>query len=109
MIKPTVGRVVHFTPSSTDPIVKNGDQKLAAIIACIWSDICVNLVVFDANGNPTNRTSVLLIQDGAPLPDGGYYCEWMDYQKGQAGKTEELEEKLDTLSGDTPEVEELLP
>jgi hypothetical protein len=56
----------------------------------VWSDTCVNLVVFNANGVPYNRTSVLLVQDANPVP-GSQYCEWMPYQKGQAAKTEALE------------------
>lgn len=91
---PTVGRVVWFTPSVNDNISRNGDQKLAAIITCVWSDTCVNLSVFDANGAVHSRTSVPLLQDDMTKPDG-YYCEWMPYQKGQAAKTEELEKKLE--------------
>jgi hypothetical protein len=92
MIKPTVGRAAHFHPAANDQaICKGGEQPLAAIIAHVWSDTCVNLVVFDANGHSWSRTSVLLIQDDGPIPEGGYYCAWMPYQKGQAAKTEELE------------------
>lgn len=96
MIKPTVGRVVLYTPSkgSTDAVIAHGSGKLAAIVTNVWSDTCVNLVVFDGNGVPHSRTSVLLLQDDNPVPEGGFYCEWMPYQKGQAAKTEELEKKL---------------
>jgi len=96
MIKPTVGRVVLYTPNqgSPDETLAKGTGKLAAIITNVWSDTCVNLAVFDANGIATNRTSVLLVQEGNPIPTGGFYCEWMEHQKGQAAKTEELEEKL---------------
>lgn len=91
MIKPTVGRVVWYWPAPSDSIVGNdGSQPLAALVAHVWSDTCVNLAVFDANGSPTNRTSVLLVQEGNPRPDSGF-CEWMPYQKGQAAKTEALE------------------
>lgn len=96
MIKPTVGRVVHYRPGNADidgAMVRNGDQPLAAIITCVWSDSCVNLVVFDANGVLHSRTSVLLLQDGNPRPRGSF-CEWMPYQKGQAAKTDELEKEL---------------
>lgn len=90
MIKPTVGRVVLYTPSSADnTIAKLDNQPLAAIVACVWSDTCVNLAVFDSNGVATNRTSVLLIQDDAPKPSGGNYAEWMPYQIGQAKKAAE--------------------
>lgn len=102
MIKPTVGRVVWYTPS------KNAEgryqfpcltgQPLAAIIACVHSDIMVNLVVFDANGDSHGVCSVDLIQDGQPKPDNGFYCEWMPYQKGQAAKTEQLEKQINSGS-----------
>ncbi|MBV8666712.1 MAG: hypothetical protein JO269_09530 [Burkholderiaceae bacterium] len=87
MIKPSIGRVVWFHPSLSDLSLAKGDgQPLAAIVAHVWSDTCVNLAVFDANGVSTSRTSVLLVQDDNPVPDGGYYCEWMPYQKQQAEK-----------------------
>lgn len=85
MIKPTVGRVVWFFPISQDQLPKNGKEPLAAMITCVWSDTCVNLVVFDANGHPHGGyTSVLLHQEGSPIPDGGYYATWMPYQKAVA-------------------------
>lgn len=92
MIQPTVGRVVWFYPSGAKPT----DQPLAAMIVCVWSDTCVNLAVFDKSGNPMVNppTSVLLIQEGNPVPSGGFYCTWMPYQKGQAQKTEALEKQL---------------
>lgn len=93
MIQPTIGRVVWYHPTPGENIVGNdGAQPLAAIVAHVWSDTCVNLAVFDANGASTNRTSVLLVQEGNPVPGCGY-CEWMPYQKGQAAKTEALEAK----------------
>ena len=103
MIKPAAGRVVLFTPAANDAIRRNGDQKLAAIIASVWSDTCVNLAVFDANGIPTSRTSVFLVQDAAPAPES-CYCEWMDYQKGQARKTEELEAIIEASTNADPAV-----
>ncbi len=101
MIKPTVGRVVWYTPSRHIDVNGNtiyqfpclAGQPLAAIVACVHSDSMVNLTVFDANGESHGACSVDLIQDGQPKPDGRY-CEWMPYQKGQAAKTEQLEQKL---------------
>lgn len=87
LIPPTVGRVVWFHPAANS--AESGfappaaGTPLAAIVARVWSDTCVNLTVFDANGAPHSRTSVLLVQDGQLVPDG-YYCEWMPFQKGQA-------------------------
>lgn len=87
MIKPTIGRVVWFTPSSNSTeagfTASDPAQKCAAIVAYVWADDMVNLHVIDHNGNGHSRTSVRLVQENEPKPDG-YYCEWMPYQIGQA-------------------------
>lgn len=90
MIKPTVGRVVWYWPSGPA-----GTQPLAAIIAHVWSDTCVNLAIFNASGAPmdTPPTSILLLQEGNERPSGGHFCEWMPYQIGQAKKHAEPEAK----------------
>lgn len=94
-IIPTVGRVVWYYPTGYDDIAAptNAQCPLAAIIAHVWSDSCVNLAVFDTNGVSHSRTSVLLVQEGENRPSGGF-CEWMPYQKGQAAKTDELKAAL---------------
>jgi hypothetical protein len=89
MIKPTIGRVVWFHPAGSSP----EEQPNAAIIAHVWSDTCVNLAIFDANGAASNQTSVFLYQDAGERPSS-QYAEWMPYQQGQAAKTEALEAKL---------------
>jgi len=95
MIKPTIGRVVWFHPASNSNESGFAPAPIcAAIVAYVHSDACVNLAVFDANGNSHSKTSVTLVQDGEPPPEYGYYCEWMPYQKGQAAKTEALESQL---------------
>jgi len=98
VIKPTVGRVVWYFPTGKSEA--SGDQPLAAIIACVWSDTCVNLAIFDGNGVPMPKppTSILLVQEGNPVPSGGNYCTWMPYQKGQAAKTEAVEKQLAAAS-----------
>lgn len=95
MIKPSNGRVVWFTPSSQNGAANfaSGSQ-LAAIVAHVHSDRCVNLAVFDANGVPHSRCSVPLLQDDDPRPEHGYFAEWMPHQLGQAKKTEAAEAKL---------------
>mgnify|MGYP003494857881 CR=1 FL=1 len=82
MIPPTVGRVVWFYPKGHPSYA----QPLAAIVAHVWSDTCVNLAIFDANGRPMPEppTSVLLVQPGSEAPSGGLYCSWMPFQVGQA-------------------------
>lgn len=90
MIEPTVGRVVHYHPSDIDRsemTVNNAGQPMAAMVAYVWSDRLVNLVVHDHAGHVHSRTSVALLQDDDPPPEGWRYCEWMTYQKGQAAKT----------------------
>jgi len=91
MITPTVGRVVWYHPASNDftpgfihPV---DGQPLAAIVARVVDDGCVNLTVFDAAGVPWSRQYVPLIQEGEDVPADGY-AEWMPYQKGQAKKAE---------------------
>lgn len=83
MIKPTVGRVVWYTPCPDDSFPTIAGQPLAAIIAAVWDDTRVNLLVIDANGITHNLKSVLLVQEDAERPVTGF-CEWMPYQKAVA-------------------------
>lgn len=85
MIKPTLGRIVHYHPSTNS----NGSgftptELCAAIIVHVENDGLVNLTVFDKVGAPHGRTNVLLIQEDNEIPAGGHYCEWMPYQKDVA-------------------------
>lgn len=99
MIKPTIGRIVWYTPCDSDRVTLtqyDPEQKLAAIVTHVWGERCVNLAVFDSNGTVHQKTSVQLVQDGDPCNTLGGYAEWMPYQKGQAAKTEALEQKLAT-------------
>jgi hypothetical protein len=90
MIKPTVGRVVWFYKYATGQGHKG---PLAALVAWVHSDMCVNLAVSDENGNMRSETSVRLIQENDEVPQSDY-CGWMPYQVGQAKKTEALESQL---------------
>jgi len=99
MIKPTVGRVVWYYPDGSNA----NTPPLAAIIATVWSDRCVNLMVIEQNGVPMSHppTSVTLVQDGELIPkrtDGTFsrYCCWMPYQVGQAAKAEALQQQLES-------------
>lgn len=95
IIKPTIGRIVWFHPSEVTGeagfALHGNGQPYAAIIAHVHGDRMLNLTVFDANGVPHSRTSVWLVQDGDAVPQCGYYCEWMPYQKGQAAKADAAE------------------
>ena len=90
MIKPTVGRVVWFYK-----YVKGQGHKgpLAALVACVHSDMHVNLAVADEHGHMRSELTVRLIQENDEVPQQDY-CGWMPYQMGQAKKAEELEAKL---------------
>lgn len=96
-IPPTIGRVVLFKAYQNDNYPGAGDGFQAAIVCRVWSDTCVNLCVFDANGNSHSYTSVLLVQPGGDEPASGY-CRWMDYQLGQAAKTEEVQKYLASVT-----------
>lgn len=87
MIKPTVGRVVWYTPPHApagEPA--NDPQPHAALIAYVWHDRMVNLAVFSPNGDNYGVTSVTLVQEGDMAPEAGRFAEWMPYQAGQAKK-----------------------
>ncbi len=88
MIKPTIGRVVWYFPSDDD--IKQGmviheshSGPVDAHVVYVWSDTCVNLVVFDHQGNMFKRSSVAINVEGASP-----HAEWMPYQVGQAKKEE---------------------
>lgn len=90
MIKPTIGRVVWFQPSHpADQLPR--EQPYAALIAYVHSDTCINVGGFDQNGNHFSACSVKLLQDEDVPPATGYYAMWMPSQKGQAARTEQLE------------------
>lgn len=83
IIKPTVGRIVWYYPP-IDGLKRQG--PLAAIVTDVWSDNCVNLAVFQANGFPMAEppTSVHLVQEGEEAPHPGEYCTWHEGQGASA-------------------------
>lgn len=100
MIKPTVGRVVHFRVDNPhDELFKftrshGVEQPMAAHVTYVWNDRMINVMVIDPNGRSHPRTSVILLQDDDAKPDRQNFCTWMDYQKGQAAKYEALEKQV---------------
>ncbi len=100
VIVPTVGRVVHYYPPRGAAYF--ADAPLCAFVASVIHERCVNLFIVTPNGNYVANppTGIRMLQpvdieemDGSELQEGGY-CRWMDYQVGQAAKTEELQEQL---------------
>ncbi len=79
MIKPTVGRVVHYYESAAQV------QPYAATIAYAHSERMINISYVDHNGRQHHATSVPLLQDDDARPTWGF-CEWMPYQKDQGAK-----------------------
>lgn len=83
MIKPTIGRMVHFYHCKRYPHVTAHGPVFAAIITHVWSDNCINIAAFDSNGVVFGETSVELLQDDSPKPLHQHCC-WMPYQKAVA-------------------------
>jgi hypothetical protein len=97
MITPTPGRVVWFHPGTYfQGRVYDRNQPLAGHIAHVFDDRMVNLLVIDSDGFPCSAKQVPLMQDDDAPPEDPTqsWAEWMPYQKGQAAKTEQLEQKL---------------
>jgi hypothetical protein len=86
MISPSIGRVVWFTPAHAGDPRHDVKQPLPALVSYVWNDRLVNLAAFDQNGAPLGATSVPLLQDDDPKPEGGYFASWMPYQVAQAKK-----------------------
>lgn len=102
MIPPTVGRIVHYRPGQPSPeelgfipgMAGIPPRVLAAIITAVHTDRLVNLSVFTETGDVRREQRVPLLQDDDTAPTSIGYCQWMEYQKGQAAKAEALEAKL---------------
>ena len=105
MIKPTVGRIVLYAPNQRyNSDAGFGEGRLASIITKVHDDRMVNLAVFTPDGEIVRRCRVPLEHGDRPVPTEGGYCEWMEYQKGQANKTDALmrvlTEQIEGLRGE---------
>ena len=94
MIFPTIGRVVLFHPNKFFTGTWSADQPLPALVCRVWGERMINIGGFDADGQPFRMTSVRLLQDDEAAAPEEAHCSWMPYQKGQAGKNDLLEAKL---------------
>lgn len=98
IIKPTVGRKVWFRNNGSmqklpradggtaHPVFCGIEQPMDATVIFVHGARMVNLDITDHIGQRFVATSVPLLQDDDAIPDMGFYCEWMPYQKGQAAK-----------------------
>lgn len=80
IITPTVGRVVWVIRPRDSLDVGQPEE---GSIVYVHSDRLINVAGHNANGEPFALTSLPLIQDGEPKPEGNFAC-WMPYQKSQA-------------------------
>lgn len=90
-IKPTVGRKVWYHPFLSERIAsyQNSDQPLDATVVHVWSDNCVNLLVFNEEGGRlAGKTSVHLCDSYDQAGPG--QAGWMPYQVGQASLTQNV-------------------
>lgn len=96
IIKPTIGRRVHYWPSQGDldcsfSVTRvsylDVKQPCDAGVVFVHNDRCVNLQVNDHSGTIHRRPAVRLVQPGdEPAMDGEAVCTWMPYQLEQASK-----------------------
>lgn len=85
MIKPTVGRSLHFfAGSDSDRKTFGGPGPFACILAGVISDECINVGVFTNEGAVVPRTRVALLQGSEITSEGQSFCAWMPFQSGQA-------------------------
>jgi hypothetical protein len=80
IIPPSIGRKVWFRGAGVDL----DDQAEDATIVYVHNEHLVNLFVVSFNGVPRAETSVPLVHEGEERPEGGFFAEWMPFQKGQA-------------------------
>lgn len=102
MIVPTVGRVVLYWPQEGEMTWEDpafGDQPCVALVAAVTTHTLVNLAVFDHGGFPKPKRDVRLVQPEESFTRLPGTCEWMEFQRGQAKKVEELEQKLKAAGG----------
>lgn len=93
MITPTVGRVMWYKPYDHESNINDRAVPFVAHVCYVWQPDMINALVIDHQGNAVPHTSIPVWQgDFEDCPEGS--CCWMPYQKGQAAKTEKLEEEL---------------
>lgn len=86
-IKPEIGRTLYFYPAANNPL-PGSPGPLAAKIVYVHSGTCVNLVVWDSNGDSRAFASVNLKQPGCDVRPGEQYAAWMPFQVDAAEKNQ---------------------
>lgn len=92
-IVPTIGRKLYYYPLGDPGTTKIADdQPIDSTVIFVYPradenlPFRLNLFTIDHIGNIQTRQSVLLVQDGEPVPNHCDYAKWMPYQVGQATK-----------------------
>ena len=81
MIKPTVGRVVWFWSNGYKGVYSDDDtQPMAATIAYVHNDHCVNLSIVDHIGKQISLSNITLLQGDEGYKPFAPYAEWTPYQ-----------------------------
>lgn len=89
LIKPTVGRRVHFWPNAEHQEafgVFDAQQPCDAGIVYVWGNREVNVEVTGPSGVRATVQNVRLLQGDDEPVEGKSYAAWMDYQVTQALK-----------------------
>jgi hypothetical protein len=83
MIKPTIGRIVWFTPRQVHArqLSVLGPQPMAAQVCFVWNERMVNLDVTDHRGQHHAIPAVLLLQGDETYEPQGSSAEWMPFQR----------------------------
>jgi hypothetical protein len=100
MIPPTIGRVILVHSRQ-----QGATGPWPCLVTKVYGDRYINAAGFNEWGTAVSYASLQLLQDNDPVPEVGPYAEWMPYQKGQAAKTEALEQQVrggTTSSGAQP-------
>lgn len=115
MQTPTIGRIVHYYPGTSDPTLSdregswnnNGAKVLPAIILQAFSPVLANLMVFTANGDAVVVRRYSVQEKSAILPYGDFqdgqepsYWEWPPLVPAKAVPFKPM---TDGTSGDTTE------
>lgn len=93
-IEPTVARVVLFSPAIDDSELLRAYAPFAAIIAGVNEDGTINVLAIGRHGSTHARGNVVMIQDAMVADPEAAFAMWMDYQRGQAAKSDELLEEM---------------
>ena len=89
MTDPTVGRIVHYRPSS----LSEDEEPWAAIVEAVHSPRLVDLTLF--RGGAYHQPNAQFVREDDPKPRAGVgFAHWMAYQVGQAQRTTSAENAL---------------